>query len=62
MPTCRICGNQLREGDEVVALGDEVVHHDCADAPHGGGQRKVLRWSALGSTNQLGIGDAQRDA
>jgi hypothetical protein len=60
MATCRICGNEFREGDEVVELGDGVVHHDCVDAPRDDPRRKVLRWSAFGSTNQLGIGDVQR--
>jgi hypothetical protein len=60
MAKCRICGNEFREGDDVVEFGDDVIHHDCADAPHQGPRRKVLKWSALGSTNQLGIGDVQR--
>ena len=60
MSECRICGNEFREGEDVVDLGHEVVHHDCADPPHGDEQRKVEQWGKLGSTNQLGIGDVQR--
>ena len=60
MAKCRICGNEFREGEDVVELGDGVVHHDCVDAPHDESRRKVLKWGAFGSTNQLGIGDVQR--
>ena len=60
MPTCRICGNEFREGDDVVAVGDAVVHVVCTDAPRQGEHREILQWSAFGSTNQLGVGEAQR--
>jgi hypothetical protein len=60
MTMCRICGNELREGDDVVEVGDDVVHHDCVDAAHATPRRRILKWGAVGSTNQLGIGDVQR--
>lgn len=60
MTICRICGDELREGDDVVQLGDNFAHHACTDAPNNTPAREVLKWGAMGSTNQLGIGDVQR--
>jgi hypothetical protein len=54
---CRICGNELREGDDVVEIGDTFAHHDCAGAPVGSPVRKILKRAVLGARNQLGMGD-----
>jgi hypothetical protein len=60
MAKCRICGNDFRGGDDVVELDDGVVHHDCVLAPQDAPRRKILKWSAMGSPNQMGMGEVQR--
>ena len=62
MATCRLCGNELREGDEVVARDSGNVHADCAEAPKEEARRRIGKWGVLGSRNQLGMGDVQRDS
>lgn len=57
---CRICGNELREGDDVVQIGGTFAHHDCAEAPNNAPVRKILKWAVMGTRNQLGMGDVQR--
>ena len=61
MPECRICGNEIRDGESVVEIGKSYVHHDCADAPEGSAGRTIETWSELGATNQLAMGDVQRN-
>jgi len=59
--TCRICGDEFRDGDDVVRLGDDdIVHHDCADPPHHDEERHVEQWGEMGAINQLEIGEVQR--
>lgn len=58
--TCRICGNELREGDDVIEIGGTFAHHDCAVAPNDAPVRRILKWAVMGARNQLGMGEVQR--
>ncbi len=60
MPTCRICGDELRDDDEVVEVGSELLHPACVDAPSSAARRTVREWAALGSRGQLAMGETQR--
>jgi len=62
MSTCRICGNELRDGEVVIDLGVDEVHPDCAGAPHERGPRKLGLWASMGSEGQMAMGDVQREA
>ncbi|HEY7626979.1 MAG TPA: hypothetical protein VH761_07920 [Ilumatobacteraceae bacterium] len=60
MTECRICGNEIRDGEDVIEVNDALVHHDCAgphELEHG---RHIEGWSKLGATNQMTMGDVQR--
>ena len=61
MTVCRLCGNEIREGDDVVVNNGETAHADCAEAPKRPRRRRIGRWGVLGSRNQMGMGDVQRD-
>jgi hypothetical protein len=58
MTTCRICGDEVREGEDVVLIDDESVHAGCVEAPTA---RRVGAWAAFGSRGQMAMGDVQRD-
>lgn len=60
MSECRVCGISFREGDDVVTIGDHVFHHDCADPHVEPARRTVGTWAAMGSANQMAMGDVQR--
>jgi hypothetical protein len=57
---CRGCGNELREGDDVVEIGGTYAHHDCVAAHNDTPARKILQWAGMGARNQLCMGDVQR--
>jgi hypothetical protein len=62
MTTCHLCGIELNEEDDVVVVDDNhSVHVSCASAPSGTGRRQVRPWAALGSRQQMAMGDVQRD-
>ena len=61
MSTCRICGNEVREGEDVVRVGEDAVHPDCAGAPKKRRGRKIGMWASLGSRGQMAMGDVQRE-
>jgi hypothetical protein len=61
MSECRLCGNELREGESVIEVAGSMVHHDCADAHVDPQHRKIGLWAAMGSPGQMAIGDVQRD-
>ena len=58
---CRLCGNEIRDGDDVIVNDDDTVHADCAGPPKAPKRRRIGRWGLLGSRNLLGMGDVQRD-
>jgi hypothetical protein len=61
MTTCRICGDEVRAGEDVVVLGDETIHAVCVEAPKGRSRRRVGAWAAFGSQGQMAMGDVQRE-
>ncbi len=61
MATCRICRDEVREGEDVVLIDDEAVHTGCVEAPTGRKPRRVGAWAAFGSRGQMAMGDVQRD-
>jgi hypothetical protein len=60
MTTCRFCGDEIRGGEDVVAVDDES-HASCAEAPNGRERRRVGAWAAYGSGGQMAMGEVQRD-
>ena len=61
MAVCRICGNELREGDDTIRFADDQVHPDCAGAPVRPVRRRLGMWASMGSRNQMAMGDVQRE-
>ena len=61
MTTCRICGDEVREGEDVVLIDDEAIHAGCVEAPTGPKPRRVGAWAAFGSRGQMAMGDVLRD-
>ena len=61
MAACRICGDEVREGEDVVLIDDEAVHTGCAEAPTERKLRRASAWAAFGSRGQMAMGDVQRD-
>jgi len=60
MPTCRICGDELRADDEVVEVGSDLLHPACVDAPSSAPGRTVKEWAEMGLRGQLAMGETQR--
>ena len=61
MSTCRICGNELRESEDTVLVGEDAVHPDCAGAPKKPGRKKIGMWASMGTRGQMALGDVQRE-
>ncbi len=60
MAECRLCGLELREGEDVVEIGGHAVHPDCAGT-HVEPQRHHLGdWASMGQMQQMALGDVQR--
>jgi hypothetical protein len=60
MSACRVCGIELRSGDDTVTANGEQLHVDCAEPHKEPKKRKVGPWAAMGSRGQMGMGDVQR--
>lgn len=64
MTSCRICGNAIRDDEDVLTLiagaEESVVHDQCATAHETEPQHKTRLWAAMGSLGQLGLGAVQR--
>ena len=61
MAACRVCGVEIREGDDIVAAHDEILHLACVDAPKEGKRRKLGAWVTFGSRGQNSLGAVQKD-
>ncbi|MEN9646000.1 MAG: hypothetical protein RL238_2669 [Actinomycetota bacterium] len=61
MTACRVCGIELRSGDDYVFVADERLHVDCARPPAQARRRRLGLWEAMGSGGQMDMGDVQRD-
>jgi len=61
MSVCRICGNEVREGEDVVDVAGDAVHPDCAGAPKKEGRRRLGMWVSMGSRGQMAMGEVQRE-
>jgi hypothetical protein len=61
MSVCRICGNEVREGEDVVDVAGDGVHPDCAGAPKKEGRRRLGMWVSMGSRGQMAMGEVQRE-
>jgi len=60
MATCRVCGGDLRAGDDAVMAGDEEFHLACVEAPARRPRRRLGAWAAMGSGGQMAMGETQR--
>jgi hypothetical protein len=61
MSECRICGTEIRDGDDVVKSHGMEAHVGCVEAPKSAQQRRLGRWAVFGSRGQMAIGDVQRE-
>jgi len=61
MTTCRMCGVDFRDADEVVIVDDRTFHLDCVGPLKSEKRRQVGLWAAMGSRGQMAMGDVQRD-
>jgi len=61
MSSCRICGSEIREGDDATVVGDDRVHPDCVSAPTKPPRRRIGMWASIGTRNQMAMGDVQRE-
>lgn len=61
MPDCPICGNVVRDGDDVVEVEGALVHSDCVEAHAEPSRRKPAVWASMGATHQMAMGDVQRE-
>jgi hypothetical protein len=60
MTECRICGNVIRDDEDVVDVGGTVVHDQCAGAHDQRPRQKMGLWAAMGAQGQMAMGDVQR--
>jgi hypothetical protein len=58
---CRICGNAIRDGEDVIVVDGDRLHHECVDAPITTKRRKTGMWASMGRPNQTTMGEVQRE-
>lgn len=62
MAECRLCGIELRDGEDVVEVGGHEVHPDCAGAHVEPERHHLGTWATMGSAGQMALGDVQRNS
>ena len=60
MTECRICGTEVREGDDVVEADGHGLHAGCADAHAEAPRRRIGSWAEMGARGQMAMGAVQR--
>jgi hypothetical protein len=60
MAECRLCGLELREGEDVVEVGGHLVHPDCAGTHAEAEKHHLGTWASMGQMQQMALGDVQR--
>ena len=60
MTECRICGNVIRDDEDVVDVGGTAIHDQCAGAHDRRPRHKMGLWAAMGTPGQMALGDVQR--
>lgn len=60
MDECRICGTEVREGDDVVRADGHVLHAGCADVHAEAPRRRIGAWAEMGARGQMAMGAVQR--
>ena len=60
MTACRVCGVEIREGEDIVIVDDERLHAGCVEAHKDPKRRRIGAWAAYGSRGQMDMGDVQR--
>jgi len=61
MSECRICGRELREGEDAIDAGGDRVHVDCVYAPVTAKRQKRSVFEGWGVLNQMALGEDQRE-
>ena len=61
MTSCRICGVEFRDGDDVIMVAYEALHAGCAEPHKPAKRRKIGAWASMGSGGQMALGDVQRE-
>ncbi len=61
MSSCRACGIEVGERDDVVTIGDATLHAACVEPHKGPKRRRVGAWAAMGSRGQMAMGEVQKD-
>ena len=49
MSVCRICGNDIRDDENVVDVAGNAMHPDCSGAPKNQDRRWLGLWASMGS-------------
>lgn len=62
MTACRVCGAEIREGEDMVIVGDDPLHAGCVEAHTEPRRRRIGAWAAYGSRGQMDMGEVQRGA
>ncbi|CAB4364511.1 unannotated protein [freshwater metagenome] len=60
MTECRICGIEVREGDDAIEADGHVLHAGCADAHVDSPRRHIGSWAQMGARGQMSMGAVQR--
>ena len=59
--SCRMCGVNFRDGDDVVEVDGRTLRVDCAGPLNAEKRRQIGMWAAMGSRGQMGMGAVKRD-
>lgn len=61
MSDCRICGNELREGEDTLEVDGHQVHVDCASAHFHAEPPHKNTFASFGVPQQMALGDVQHE-
>jgi hypothetical protein len=62
MATCRVCGCETSDYDDVTVVGGSAVHTGCVEAHKEPKRRRIGSWAAMGSRGQMAMGAVQQDS
>lgn len=60
MSVCRICRNEVRDGEAFVMVWDDTMHIDCAAAQRRPSRRRISSWAAFSGRGQMALSEPQR--